>query len=59
MGTRMACVDQLMNVEQEYLDALSRVGSFSFHTSSLALSGQHKDGEIFNLLLRPVEAEMP
>ena len=59
MSTRMACPDHLMNIEQAYLDALSRVDSFSFQFGSLALRGQNNDGETFNLLFRPFEAETP
>jgi len=59
MSTRMACPDHLMKVEQTYLDALSRVDSFSFQKGRLALIGHSKDGDTFNLLFGPVEAEMP
>lgn len=59
MSTRMACPDHLMNIEQAYLDALSRVDSFSFQMGSLALRGQSNDGEMFSLLFRPVEAVTP
>lgn len=59
MSTRMACPEELMKVEQEYLDALARVSRFSFNMGELTLSGQKKDGGAFSLLFQQVEAEQP
>jgi len=49
-STRMACPDELMKVEREYLDALMYASSFSFHAGGLALSGQKEDGTAFSML---------
>jgi heat shock protein HslJ len=49
MSTMMACPEELMKVEHEYLDALSNVSSFSFHAGSLALNGQKKGGEPYSM----------
>ncbi len=59
MSTMMACPDELMKVEREYLDALSRVTSFSFHAGSLALNGQKKDGTPFSMLFSRAEKDTP
>ncbi len=59
MSTMMACPDELMNTEREYLDALSQVASFSFHAGSLALNGQKKDGTPFNMLFSRAEKDIP
>ena len=50
MGTRMACPDHLMEIESMYLEALSQVTSFSFHSGKLMLNGQKEDGTPFSLL---------
>lgn len=50
MGTMMACPDELMTFERQYLDALSQVTDFSFYSGRLALSGQKKDGSPYSLL---------
>ena len=59
MSTMMACPDELMRIEREYLDALSQVTSFSFHTGSLALNGQKNDGTPFNMLFSRAEKDIP
>lgn len=46
MGTRMACPGGLMELEQQYLDALSRVNTYSFQAGKLVLNWQ-KDDEWF------------
>ena len=55
MSTRMACPDVLMKIEQQYLAALSRVTSFSFHAGSLILSGQKEDGTVYSMLFSKKE----
>jgi len=50
MGTKMACPNELMKVEREYLEALSHVSSFSFLAGSLVLSGQKEDGTVLSML---------
>jgi len=50
MGTKMACPDELMKVEREYLDALAHITSFSFYAGSLALNGQKEDGTAYSML---------
>jgi heat shock protein HslJ len=57
MGTRMACPEALMKAEQQYLEALSKVSSFSFHAGRLALNGQNVDGAAFQMLFMPSEPE--
>jgi heat shock protein HslJ len=59
MSTMMACPDELMKVEREYLDVLSQVTSFSFHAGSLALNGQKKDGTPFSMLFSRAEKDIP
>ncbi len=59
MGTRMACPEQLMEVEQAYLESLALVRNFSFHTGSLAFSGRKEDGTLFTMLFSPVGAKHP
>ena len=59
MSTMMACPNELMKVEREYLDALSQVTSFSFHAGSLALNGQKKDGTPFSMLFSRAEKDTP
>lgn len=49
-STRMACPEELMKIERQYLDALSHVSSFSFRAGSLALGGQKEDGTAFSML---------
>ena len=50
MGTRMACPDQLMEIESMYLEALAQVTSFSFYSGKLMLNGQKVDGAPFSML---------
>jgi len=49
-STMMACPDELMKIERQYLDTLSQVNSFSFLAGSLVLSGQKEDGTVFSML---------
>ena len=49
---------ELMRIEREYLDALLQVTSFRFHTGSLALNGQKKDGTPFNMLFSRAEKDI-
>lgn len=46
MGTRKACPGGLMELEQQYLDALSRVSAYSFRAGKLVLNWE-KDDEWF------------
>jgi len=48
MGTRMACPDEQMNVETEFLQALASVNRFQFQAGKLILSGM-ADGEPVSL----------
>lgn len=57
MGTRMACPEPLMEVEQQYLERLVQVTSFSFHLGHLALNGQDQDGIPFSMLFSPIGVE--
>ena len=50
MGTMMACPDELMTFERQYLDALSHVTDFSFYGGRLALNGHKEDGSPYSLL---------
>lgn len=59
MTTRMACADQLMEVEMHYLQALALVTGFSFHAGSLALTGQTVDGALFSLLFTAATGDAP
>jgi heat shock protein HslJ len=59
MGTRMACPDELMEIERHYLDALSQVTDFSFHAGSLALNGQTKDGTRYTMLFVRTSTDKP
>ena len=59
MVTRMACADELMDIESSYLASLSRVESFSFQVGSLALIGQSSEGEPFTMLFSAQAADTP
>jgi heat shock protein HslJ len=59
MGTRMACPDELMTAESEYLEALTHVTGFSFHAGSLALTGENNDGTLFNMLFSRLASDTP
>ncbi len=54
MGTRMACQEPLMDLEAQYLDALSRVTEFSFQAGKLVLNWE-KDGEWFAMHFSPLQ----
>ena len=56
MGTRMACPDHLMNIENKYLAALTQVTSFSFDAGRLTLSGQTGDETQFVMYFNPAKA---
>ena len=57
MSTMMACPGELMNIEREYLDALSHTTNFSFYTGKLSLSGMNKDGKPFTMLFARDETQ--
>jgi heat shock protein HslJ len=57
--TRMACAEQLMEIEMHYLQALAMVTGFSFHAGSLALTGQTVDGVLFSMLFTAATADTP
>jgi heat shock protein HslJ/predicted nucleic-acid-binding Zn-ribbon protein len=57
MGTRMACPEQLMEIEHRYLATLSQVTSFSFNSGSLTLSGAKEDGSRFSMVFSPAETK--
>lgn len=59
MSTRMACPDELMKMETEYLDALSHTTGFSFYAGSLVLSGQKNDSNPFRMLFSRVDEDTP
>jgi len=54
MGTKMACPEEVMAIERQYLDVLSRVNAFSFHVGNLVFSGPGTDGGTSSLLFKPV-----
>lgn len=54
MGTRMACPDDLMEMESLYLASLAKVTRFSFNSGSLVLSGQDEDGTAISMFFAPV-----
>lgn len=56
-GTRMACPEPLMEIENRYLATLSQVTSFSFNSESLTLSGVQKDGSRFSMVFSPAETK--
>jgi heat shock protein HslJ len=56
MGTRMACPGELMDLEYKYLDALSRVASFSFLAGKLILNWE-KDGTWSAMIFRPLQTK--
>ena len=57
MSTMMACPDELMKIEREFLALLSRVTGFSFHAGRLELSGNNEDETPFSLLFKPGSTE--
>jgi len=59
MSTKMACPDELMIIEQQYLDALSYATGFSFHTGSLVLNGEKEDGALYSLLFTRTGTDKP
>ena len=59
MGTRMACPDELMEIERQYLDALSQITDFNFHAGSLALNGQTTDGTRYTMLFVRTSTDNP
>jgi heat shock protein HslJ len=59
MGTMMACPEELMNAEGEYLEGLAQVKNFSFFAGSLALNGETKDGTFYTMLFKPAQANKP
>ena len=59
MGTMMACPEEVMKAEREYLQHLSHVNNFSFFSGSLALTGETKDGNFYTMLFKPAETSKP
>lgn len=59
MGTMMACPEEMMKAEREYLQHLSHVNNFSFFSGNLALTGETKDGNFYTMLFRPAETSKP
>jgi heat shock protein HslJ len=59
MGTMMACPEELMKAERDYLENLSQVSNFSFFSGSLALNGETKDGNFYTMLFKPAQADKP
>ena len=57
MSTMMACPDELMKIEWEFLALLSRVTGFSFYAGRLALIGNNEDETPFSLLFKPGNTE--
>ena len=57
MSTMMACPDELMNIEREFLALLSRVTGFSFYAGRLTLNGNNEDETPFSLLFKPGSTE--
>jgi heat shock protein HslJ len=52
MGTRMACPEELMKLESEFLGLLSAVSTFRFLAGKLVLSGD-SEGDYFTLTFEP------
>lgn len=59
MSTMMACPDELMKVEREYLDALAHITSFSFYAGNLALNGQKEGSTAYSMLFSKKETHTP
>ncbi|MGB7931763.1 MAG: META domain-containing protein [Gammaproteobacteria bacterium] len=57
-GTRMACPDEVMNLEKRYLDALGKVTRYSFMSGKLALTWR-KNGATGALLFVPRQPQQP
>jgi heat shock protein HslJ len=57
-GTRMACPDEVMNLEKRYLEAIGKVTRFSFMAGKLALTWL-KDGATGTLLFIPRQPQQP
>lgn len=53
MGTRMACPPEIMKLEQQYLEALSLINSYSFLAGKLVLNWE-KNGEWSAMFFAPV-----
>lgn len=59
MGTMMACPEELMKAEREYLAHLSLVNNFSFFSGNLTLNGETKDGNFYTMMFKPAEISKP
>jgi len=57
-GTRMACPEEVMNLENRYLDALGKVTRYSFLSGKLALTWWN-DGATGALLFVPRQPQQP
>jgi heat shock protein HslJ len=57
-GTRMACPEEVMNLENRYLDALGKVTRYSFISGKLALTWWN-DGATDALLFVPRQPQQP
>ncbi len=55
-GTRMACPQEIMNLEQRFLGLLGKVTRFSFHLGRLALTSVDDEGVVHVMLFeaRPI-----
>jgi heat shock protein HslJ len=59
MGTMMACPEELMAVEQKYMDTLSKVTGFSFSAGKLMLNGTQGDGAPVSMLFARAVTDNP
>lgn len=58
-GTRMACPQEIMDLEQRFLGLLAKVSRFSFHLGRLALTSVDEAGTVHVMLLEahPVQQQ--
>lgn len=58
-GTMMACSEEVMDLEQQFLNLMGQVTRFSFHLGKLALTSVDEAGNVHVLLFesRPIPAE--
>ncbi|NNK99209.1 MAG: META domain-containing protein [Xanthomonadales bacterium] len=59
MVTMMSCPEELMRAEREYLEALSEVNSFSFHSGRLALNAKAAENGLYTMLFERLENGAP
>jgi len=55
----MACPQELMEIEWEYLGTLSKVTGFNFYAGMLTLNGNQEDGTPFSMIFTRTKTNMP